>query len=118
MGRIREIRAKVLLSHCKDPDGWFGVNLKADQRAPGRQAENESAGAINWVDDPAVGRITVLCTMFLTKNAVIRVSFPYKAANNSFGGPIAAEQQLISSPGVVLMMLSPTWSAHSPADSG
>lgn len=22
---IREIRAKVLLSHCKNPDGWFGV---------------------------------------------------------------------------------------------
>jgi DNA repair photolyase len=25
LSRIREIRAKVLLSHCKDPDGWFGV---------------------------------------------------------------------------------------------
>jgi len=25
MSKIREIEAKVLLSHCKNPDGWFGV---------------------------------------------------------------------------------------------
>jgi DNA repair photolyase len=25
MGTIREITAKTLLSHCKDPNGWFGV---------------------------------------------------------------------------------------------
>ena len=25
MSTVREIEAKVLLSHCKDPEGWFGV---------------------------------------------------------------------------------------------
>ena len=42
------------------PDAWFSVDFQADQGSPGREAQDESAGAVDRVDHPAIRGISLL----------------------------------------------------------
>ena len=59
-----------------------------DQRAPGREAENEGAGAVDRVENPAIRTVPRDVVEFLALYAVLRIFAANHAAHDLLGGAI------------------------------
>jgi hypothetical protein len=61
---------------------------EADQRAPERLADDESAGSVDWVDDPAEFGARLQGSKLLAHHPMRRVSLREQLPDRPFGGKV------------------------------